>query len=56
MPRHETSVRGLTQIAEYLYLLFDDSEHIPLDKNVFNTEAHILPVFTPTMLTPFSTS
>lgn len=58
---------------EYLYLLFDDSDHIPLDQNVFNTEvrgslsrygktaltqgkAHILPVFKPNQLTPFSTS
>lgn len=42
--------------SEYLYLLFDDSHHIPLDKHVFNTEAHILPVFKPSILTPFSTS
>ncbi|RSH81406.1 mannosyl-oligosaccharide alpha-1,2-mannosidase [Saitozyma podzolica] len=54
LDRMETFWLGET--LKYLYLLFDDSEHIPLDKNVFNTEAHILPVFTPTMLTPFSTS
>lgn len=44
-------------VPEYLYLLFDDSDHIPLDKHVFNTEAHILPVFNPKhLLTPFATS
>jgi hypothetical protein len=30
--------RKLTLDLEYLYLLFDDSDHIPLDKNIFNTE------------------
>ena len=30
---------------KYLYLLFRDEELIPLDKWVFNTEAHPLPVF-----------
>lgn len=30
---------------KYLYLLFSDDEIIPLDKWVFNTEAHPLPVF-----------
>jgi len=30
---------------KYLYLLFVDEEIIPLDKWVFNTEAHPLPVF-----------
>ena len=28
----------LTYVVEYLYLLFDDSQHIPLSENVFNTE------------------
>ncbi|KAK4687507.1 hypothetical protein P7C73_g2619, partial [Tremellales sp. Uapishka_1] len=46
----------LAETLKYLYLLFDDSDHIPLDKHVFNTEAHILPVFKPNTLTPFSTS
>ena len=27
--------------TEYLYLLFDDSEHIALDKHVFNTEVRL---------------
>jgi hypothetical protein len=39
---------------EYLYLLFSDSDVIPLDQYVFNTEAHILPVFTPTVKRAFS--
>jgi mannosyl-oligosaccharide alpha-1,2-mannosidase len=30
---------------KYLYLLFTDEELIPLDRFVFNTEAHPLPVF-----------
>lgn len=35
------------ETLKYLYLLFDDSaeEKLPLDKWVFNTEAHPLPVF-----------
>ncbi|KAF8712309.1 glycosyl hydrolase 47 family, partial [Rhizoctonia solani] len=35
------------ETLKYLYLLFDDSSSIPLDKYVFNTEAHPLPVFSP---------
>ncbi|WVQ99884.1 hypothetical protein IAU59_007027 [Kwoniella sp. CBS 9459] len=46
----------LAETLKYLYLLFDDSDHIPLDKHVFNTEAHILPVFTPEYISPFATS
>ncbi|WVQ81946.1 hypothetical protein IAT38_004073 [Cryptococcus sp. DSM 104549] len=46
----------LSETLKYLYLLFDDSDHISLDKHVFNTEAHILPVFTPEYLSPFATS
>ena len=30
---------------KYLYLLFTDEDLVPLDKWVFNTEAHPLPVF-----------
>ncbi|ORX38652.1 putative endoplasmic reticulum mannosyl-oligosaccharide 1,2-alpha-mannosidase [Kockovaella imperatae] len=54
LDRMETFWLGET--LKYLYLLFDDSDHISLDKHVFNTEAHILPVFSPVSLTPFSTS
>ena len=30
---------------KYMYLLFTDEEIVPLDKWVFTTEAHPLPVF-----------
>lgn len=30
---------------KYLYLLFKNEDLVPLDKWVFNTEAHPLPVF-----------
>lgn len=30
--------------CRYLYLLFSDDDHLPLDHWVFNTEAHPLPV------------
>jgi len=32
----------LAETLKYLYLLFDDDSNIPLDKYVFNTEAHPL--------------
>lgn len=35
------------ETLKYLYLLFDEDEKIPLDKYVFNTEAHPLPKFDP---------
>ncbi|KAJ6538435.1 glycoside hydrolase [Mycena vulgaris] len=35
----------LAETLKYLYLLFVDKDIIPLDKWVFNTEAHPLPVF-----------
>ncbi|KAF9007862.1 glycoside hydrolase family 47 protein [Cyathus striatus] len=38
----------LSETLKYLYLLFDDSSVLPLDEYVFNTEAHPLPIFTPT--------
>lgn len=34
----------LGETLKYLYLLFGDSSHIPLDKFVFNTEAHPIPI------------
>ena len=30
---------------KYLYLLFSADDPVPLDKWVFNTEAHPLPIF-----------
>ncbi|KAH7885871.1 glycoside hydrolase family 47 protein [Phlebopus sp. FC_14] len=35
----------LAETLKYLYLLFTEEELVPLDKWVFNTEAHPLPVF-----------
>ncbi|EEB94866.1 hypothetical protein MPER_06255 [Moniliophthora perniciosa FA553] len=35
----------LAETLKYLYLLFTDDEIMPLDKWVFNTEAHPLPIF-----------
>lgn len=37
----------LAETLKYLYLLFCDDQVIPLDKFVFNTEAHPFPVFDP---------
>lgn len=33
------------ETLKYLYLLFDDNDKVPLDKYVFNTEAHPFPRF-----------
>lgn len=35
----------LAETLKYLYLLFLDEDPFPLEKWVFNTEAHALPVF-----------
>lgn len=35
----------LAETLKYLYLLFDDDNKVPLDKYVFNTEAHPFPRF-----------
>ncbi|KAI0060679.1 seven-hairpin glycosidase [Artomyces pyxidatus] len=35
----------MAETLKYLYLLFTDKDLLPLDKWVFNTEAHPLPVF-----------
>jgi len=44
----------MSETLKYLYLLFDDSRTLPLDEFVFNTEAHPLPIFNPTIGTGFS--
>ncbi|EIW87221.1 glycoside hydrolase family 47 protein [Coniophora puteana RWD-64-598 SS2] len=44
----------MSETLKYLYLLFADASEIPLNEYVFNTEAHPLPVFTPTIRTGFS--
>jgi mannosyl-oligosaccharide alpha-1,2-mannosidase len=44
----------MSETLKYLYLLFSDPSVLPLDKYVFNTEGHPLPIFTPTFRTSFS--
>ncbi|KAJ2916907.1 hypothetical protein MD484_g3531, partial [Candolleomyces efflorescens] len=44
----------LSETLKYLYLLFSDSSVLPLDQYVFNTEAHPLPIFLPSIRTGFS--
>ncbi|KAJ7218208.1 glycoside hydrolase family 47 protein [Mycena rebaudengoi] len=38
----------MSETLKYLYLLFADNSVLPLDEYVFNTEAHPLPIFSPT--------
>ena len=35
----------LAEVLKYLYLTFHEDDLVPLDRWVFNTEAHPLPVF-----------
>ncbi|KAH8094676.1 glycoside hydrolase [Cristinia sonorae] len=44
----------MSETLKYLYLLFDDATTLPLSEYVFNTEAHPLPIFNPTIRTGFS--
>ncbi|KAF8808192.1 glycoside hydrolase family 47 protein [Phlegmacium glaucopus] len=44
----------LSETLKYLFLLFEDPNVIPLDKYVFNTEAHPFPIFNPTIRTGVS--
>ncbi|KAL1757148.1 glycoside hydrolase [Schizophyllum commune] len=44
----------MSETLKYLYLLFDDASTLPLDKYVFNTEAHPLPIFHPSLRTGFA--
>jgi endoplasmic reticulum Man9GlcNAc2 1,2-alpha-mannosidase len=44
----------LAETLKYLYLLFSDDDVVPLDKYVFNTEAHPLPI-DPANTKPFIT-
>ncbi|KAH9016518.1 glycoside hydrolase [Lactarius hengduanensis] len=54
--RHEDKMETffLSETLKYLFLLFSDGDTIPLSKYVFNTEAHPLPIFTPSIRTGFS--
>jgi len=54
--RHEDKMETffLGETLKYLFLLFSDGDTIPLSKYVFNTEAHPLPVFAPSIRTGFS--
>ncbi|KAF8511343.1 mannosidase [Hysterangium stoloniferum] len=49
-PHNKTPSYALAETWKYLFLLFSPADPLPLDKWVFNTEAHPLPVFewTPT--------
>ena len=52
VPAQQDDVQQSFFIAEtlkYLYLLFSPDSVLPLDEYVFNTEAHPLPVFKPSM-------
>ncbi|KAF5377098.1 hypothetical protein D9757_008768 [Collybiopsis confluens] len=44
----------MSETLKYLYLLFSDASVLPLDKYVFNTEAHPFPIFTPNVRKGFS--
>ncbi|GAA6000206.1 hypothetical protein JCM10207_007905 [Rhodosporidiobolus poonsookiae] len=46
----------ISETLKYLFLLFSEADLIPLDRYVFNTEAHPLPVFHPTVVVPGSES
>lgn len=54
--RHEDKMETffLSETLKYLFLLFSDGDTIPLSKYVFNTEAHPLPIFAPSIRTGFS--
>ncbi|KAF8322682.1 glycoside hydrolase [Clavulina sp. PMI_390] len=47
--KHEDKMETffLSETLKYLFLLFDRPGSISLEREVFNTEAHIFPVFTP---------
>ncbi|KAJ8689444.1 hypothetical protein PTI98_012347 [Pleurotus ostreatus] len=46
VPNDDMPSYFLAETLKYLYLLFAEADIVPLDKWVFNTEAHPLPVFT----------
>ncbi|TDL20923.1 glycoside hydrolase [Rickenella mellea] len=54
--RHEDKMETfmMSETLKYLFLLFSDASVIPLTDYVFNTEAHPLPVFVPSIRTGFA--
>jgi endoplasmic reticulum Man9GlcNAc2 1,2-alpha-mannosidase len=44
-PRDKMESFFLAETLKYLYLLFEDDTNIDLDKWIFNTEAHLLPIY-----------
>ncbi|KAK7049278.1 mannosyl-oligosaccharide alpha-1,2-mannosidase [Paramarasmius palmivorus] len=44
----------MSETLKYLYLIFGDSSVLPLNEVVFNTEAHPLPVFKPSIKPAFT--
>ncbi|KAJ7164360.1 glycoside hydrolase family 47 protein [Mycena filopes] len=44
----------MSETLKYLFLLFSDDTVLPLDQYVFNTEAHPLPIFSPTVRAGFN--
>ncbi|KAK7007966.1 alpha-1,2-mannosidase [Favolaschia claudopus] len=44
----------LSETLKYLYLTFTDASVVPLDEYVFNTEAHPLPIFRPSIKPKFT--
>ncbi|TFK39752.1 glycoside hydrolase family 47 protein [Crucibulum laeve] len=46
----------LSETLKYLYLTFANSSVLPLDKYVFNTEAHPLPIFNPSITPAYPSS
>ncbi|KAI0281283.1 glycoside hydrolase [Russula aff. rugulosa BPL654] len=54
--KHEDKMETffLSETLKYLFLLFSDGDMIPLSEYVFNTEAHPLPIFTPSIRTGFT--
>ncbi|KAG0141673.1 hypothetical protein CROQUDRAFT_673980 [Cronartium quercuum f. sp. fusiforme G11] len=49
-PVNKMETFWLAETLKYLLLLFSEDDSMPLDRYVFNTEAHPLPVFTPTVV------
>lgn len=45
----QTCRQKQSETLKYLLLLFSGPDSVPLDRYVFNTEAHPLPIFTPTV-------